>query len=149
MKGDARSTKLMGRSGRPRDVWSYGVCLLEALIAPDARVFHLCASESNGYIPASRRDLDAAAALEPLVGKLVLDCLAVQAERRPTFTQIRRSLEEARCCCARVFSSRCLVHCWHGGVGTGWCFGRWDPRARAFHHHPLRHDVYLAVRRNC
>lgn len=48
MKGDARSTKLMGRSGRPRDVWSYGVCLLEALISPDARVFHLCASEANG-----------------------------------------------------------------------------------------------------
>lgn len=64
MKGDTRSTKLMGRSGRPRDVWSYGVCILEALIAPDARVFHLCASESNGAgigpdracsLPGSRR----------------------------------------------------------------------------------------------
>lgn len=160
MKGDARSTKLMGRSGRPRDVWSYGVCLLEAMLAPEARVFHLCASESNGasrsqrniavptcslagaaagtrfcgrfsaspapnpkpslhphpnhfthvlnlplallprsrspagFVPASRRDIDAAAAVEPLVARLALDCMAVRAELRPTFVQIRGRLEE-------------------------------------------------------
>lgn len=82
-------------SGRPRDVWSFGVCLLEGLLTPTYKLSYVSITEANGFWPAVRTEFDEAARKASFIARMIRKCLVVKKEGRPSFTDIRRDFEKA------------------------------------------------------